>query len=111
MKRIVFSTVFTVIFYTVMVNAQTSLSGREIQQKSIQATRVSGVEAIATMTIIDGRGRKRIRKLAQISKLVDKDQTEKRLIQRLKDVLAGQSQGNPENQFLNIRLKKVLSKE
>ena len=65
------------------VQSQNSLSGREIQKKSIEATQVLGAEAIATMTIIDGKGRKRVRKLAQLSKLYDSGETEKKLIRFL----------------------------
>jgi hypothetical protein len=60
--------------------AQENLTGREIADRAIESTKLVGVEAVATMTIIDGKGRERIRKVAQVTKLYDNGNTEKRLI-------------------------------
>jgi len=64
-------------------SAQADLTGRQIQERSIAATRVAGIEAVVTLTIRDGRGRERVRRLAQASKLYDGGQTEKTLIRFL----------------------------
>jgi hypothetical protein len=80
MKTKVYAVILTLAFFVVNVNAQSSFTGQQIQENSIEVTRVAGVEAVATMTIIDNKGRQRIRKLAQISKLDDNKQTEKKLI-------------------------------
>ncbi|MCK5148109.1 outer membrane lipoprotein-sorting protein [bacterium] len=56
---------------------------RQIMDKAYKATRLAGAEAISTMTIIDSKGRERIRKIAQITKLTDNGKTEKKLIRFL----------------------------
>jgi hypothetical protein len=83
MRTKVYAVILSIVFSVAILNAQASLTGKQIQQKSIEATRVAGVEAVATMTIIDGKGCQRVRKLAQISKLYDNGQTEKKLIRFL----------------------------
>ena len=65
------------------LQAQSVLTPREIADKSFHATKLQGSEAISTMTIIDGKGRERVRRIAQASKLVDSGKTEKRLIRFL----------------------------
>ena len=65
----------------VFANAQ--MTGLEIQQKSIAATRLAGSEVVATFVIIDAKGRTRERKIAQISKLSENGKTEKKLIRFL----------------------------
>ncbi|MCK5687795.1 outer membrane lipoprotein-sorting protein, partial [Myxococcota bacterium] len=42
--------------------------------------RFEGSESIATLTIVNQRGQKRVRKIATVSKLFDDGKTEKRLI-------------------------------
>ncbi|MFO7889814.1 MAG: outer membrane lipoprotein-sorting protein [bacterium] len=64
-------------------NAQDSLSAREIMEKSLEAVRLAGTESVATMTIIDSNGRERIRKIAQVTKLYDQGNTEKKLVRFL----------------------------
>ncbi len=49
-------------------------------EKSYDAIKLAGSEAVTTMTIIDSKGRKRIRKIAQVSKLYDNGRTEKKLV-------------------------------
>ena len=63
------------------IRAQTT--GLEIQKKSMAATRLAGSEVVATLLIIDAKGRTRERTIAQISKLFDKGNTEKKLIRFL----------------------------
>ncbi len=62
---------------------QVQMQAREIVDQSRKATKLSGVEMMSTMTIIDGRGRERVRELASVSKLYDDGATEKRLIRFL----------------------------
>lgn len=65
------------------VGARTQLTGAQIQERSIEAVRLAGTEVVATMLILDGKGRTRERKIAQISKLCDQGMTEKKLIRFL----------------------------
>ncbi len=83
MKTKIYAVILSIVFSVVALCAQSQLTGQQIQEKSIEATRVAGVEAVATMTIIDSKGRQRVRKLAQISKLYDNGKTEKKLIRFL----------------------------
>ncbi|MCK4640652.1 MAG: outer membrane lipoprotein-sorting protein [Candidatus Marinimicrobia bacterium] len=83
MRTKIYAVILSIVFSVAILNAQASLTGKQIQQKSIETTRVAGVEAVVTMTIIDSKGRQRVRKLAQISKLYDNGQTEKKLIRFL----------------------------
>ncbi len=60
--------------------ANTKLTARQIQERSIASTRLKGSESVATMIIIDQKGRQRIRKIAQVSKLVDEGKIEKKMM-------------------------------
>ena len=66
-------------FLTYSVFAQEPFTAKDIIDKSRKATKLAGVESAATLIIIDGKGRERIRKNAQISKLYDNGKTEKKL--------------------------------
>jgi len=59
------------------------ITGREVIEKSYEVTKLAGTEAVMSMTIADGRGRERVRKTAQVSKLYDDGETEKKLIRFL----------------------------
>jgi len=74
---------FFISFFITEYFAQEKLSAKEIFEKSIEVTRPSGTEAISQMTIFDEKGRKRERKLYQLSKLTNKGNTEKKLIRFL----------------------------
>jgi hypothetical protein len=80
-KTILF-TVF-VLFIFSMMEAQEKLSAQQIVDNSFKATKLSGSESTSTMTIIDKKGRERVRKIAAVTKLFDKGATEKRLIRFL----------------------------
>ncbi len=71
------------VFYAVLSISAEELTARQIIDKSDENSKVSGSESVSTMTIIDSKGRKRIRKVAQISKLYDKGETEKKLVRFL----------------------------
>ena len=58
-------------------------AAKEIVDKSYEASKVSGTEAVSVMTIIDSKGRKRVRKIAQATKLYDNGDTEKKIIRFL----------------------------
>jgi len=60
--------------------AQADLSTEEIVERAQTAIRVEGVRGVQTMIIIDDQGRERVRKIAQVTKLYDNGNTEKRLI-------------------------------
>lgn len=56
---------------------------RSIVEKSQETVKLKGVEAITRMTIFDKKGRKRVRQIAQVSKLYDNGKTEKKLLRFL----------------------------
>ncbi|MCK4853304.1 MAG: outer membrane lipoprotein-sorting protein, partial [Bacteroidales bacterium] len=57
--------------------------GREIIQKSRDASKLAGMEAITTLRIYDAKGRERVRQTSMASKLFDSGATEKRVIRFL----------------------------
>ena len=63
--------------------AADKLSARQIVQKAWWAAKLDGSEMISTLTIINAKGQKRVRKTAAIAKLTDGGKTEKRLIRFL----------------------------
>ena len=77
------SIILVVLFICTSLTAGEELSARQIADRSFEATRLSGAEATSTMTISDSKGRERIRKIAQVTKLYDSGDTEKKLIRFL----------------------------
>lgn len=75
-----FLMIFLIISGFSTVFSQENLTAKQIAGRSFKATKVAGFEAVSTLTIIDDRGRERVRNIAGISKLTDKDKTEKRLM-------------------------------
>jgi len=71
--------VFILLFVFMYVDAQ-QFSARDIVNKAVKAVQLSGSESISTLTIIDNKGRERVRKMTQASKLYDNGNTEKRII-------------------------------
>ena len=61
-------------------DAQQSLSAKQVQQKSIDVTRVDGLESLSTLIIINENGEERVRKMATVSKLYEDGALEKKLI-------------------------------
>ena len=57
--------------------------GREIMQKSRDASKLEGMEAISTLRIYDAKGRERVRQTSMASKLFESGTTEKRIIRFL----------------------------
>jgi hypothetical protein len=82
-KCIVLTTVAILILVFSGLEAQDNLSAREIVDKAFKVTKLAGSESISTMTIIDGKGRERVREIAAVTKLYDDGETEKRLIRFL----------------------------
>ena len=58
---------------------QEMITPREVVERSTSATRLSGSEAVSNLTILDGRGRERVRRIAMVTKLFDNGNTEKKL--------------------------------
>lgn len=75
--------IFSLLLFGATTNAQTNLTGKEIQKRTIEATRVAGTEAVTTLKIIDSQGRERVRKIAQVSKIYNNGKTEKKLFRFL----------------------------
>ena len=71
------------VFACSTLTAQEDLTAKQIADKSFQVTELAGSEAVSTMTIVDSKGRERVRKIAQVTKLYDKGDTEKKLIRFL----------------------------
>lgn len=80
-KTLIFCMTAVLIFGS--LESQEDLTAKQIVDRSFQATKLAGSEMLSTMTIIDSRGRERVRKIATVSKLYDNGQTEKRLIRFL----------------------------
>jgi hypothetical protein len=80
-KALIVCVMILIVFGT--ARSQDDLSGKQIVDRSFQATKLAGSEMLSTMTIIDSRGRERVRKIAAVSKLYDSGETEKRLIRFL----------------------------
>ena len=73
----------SIIFTFSTVSAQKNLTAKQIANKSFEVTKLAGAEATATMTIVDSKGRKRVRKTAQVTKLYQNGDTEKKLVRFL----------------------------
>ncbi len=63
--------------------SQEELSAKQIMDKAFEVTKLTGSEAVSTMTIIDSKGRERVREIAMVTKLFDNGDTEKRLLRFL----------------------------
>ena len=84
MRRIkALSIVVSIFLMCSILTAQENLTAKQIAEKSFEATKLAGSEAVSTMTIIDSKGRKRVRKIAQVTKLYNNGDTEKKLIRFL----------------------------
>jgi hypothetical protein len=57
--------------------------GLEIMQRSREASKLDGMEAISTLRIYDAKGRERVRQTSMASRLFDNGATEKRIIRFL----------------------------
>ncbi len=82
-NKILFPFFILVLLLGGSISSQDDLSAQEIVDRSFQTTKLAGSETLSTMTIIDSRGRERIRQLASVTKLTDNGETEKRLIRFL----------------------------
>ena len=71
------------LFLAPIANAQTTLTAKQIADQSFKVTKLAGSEGVSTMTIMDGKGNERVRKIAQVTKLYDNGDTEKRLVRFL----------------------------
>ena len=87
MFKISFSNfLMAVLMITAFLNplyADDNLTAKEIYEKAVTGNRLDGSEAVSRMVIIDKKGRERVRDTAQISKLYDNGETEKKLIRFL----------------------------
>jgi hypothetical protein len=73
-----FVTVF--IFTGLTVLSANSPDVLEVVQKSRDVSKITGLESISTLSIIDSKGRVRVRKTSMASKEFDQGRTEKRVI-------------------------------
>ena len=64
----------------VLISAAQGMTAKDIQQKSIDVTRIDGTEALSTLIIMNEKGEKRIRKMAVVTKQFEKGTLEKKLI-------------------------------
>jgi len=56
------------------------LTALQIAERAQEAIKVRGVQGVSEMRIIDAKGRERVRKIKQVTKLYDNGDTEKKLI-------------------------------
>ena len=68
------------LFLPIMGNAQNTLSAYEIVDRAQETIKVKGVQGVSVMRIIDEKGRERVRKIRQVTKLFNDGDTEKRLL-------------------------------
>ncbi|MBN1472852.1 MAG: outer membrane lipoprotein-sorting protein, partial [Syntrophaceae bacterium] len=66
--------------FTAVTMVQAELTALKIVDRSQEVLRVKGVQAVSILRIIDEKGRERVRKIKQVSKLFDNGETEKKLI-------------------------------
>ncbi len=78
-----FIAAFLLIAASFSAGAQENLSAGDIYEKAVSSGKLDGSEAVSRMIIIDSKGRERIRDTAQITKLYDNGETEKKLIRFL----------------------------
>ena len=71
------------IFFPVVHVYAEDTDPKSIVDRSYETIKLAGAEATATMTIVDDKGRERIREIAQITKLYDNGDTEKKLVRFL----------------------------
>jgi hypothetical protein len=79
---IIFISVFLVLT-SIPLCAQDTLTAEQIVDRAFKVVKLAGLEAISTLTIIDSKGRERVRDIAMVSKLYENGETEKRLIRFL----------------------------
>lgn len=81
MKKVFLSVIITIAaMWANITYAQVGLSPQQVQQKSIEATRVAGMEAQSSMAIYSSSGDKRVRKMTIVSKLYENGNLEKKLV-------------------------------
>ena len=83
MKIKIYLAMITFFLVCTASTVQEELTAEQIVDRSYDATRLKGTEGASTMTIIDGKGRERVRKITSVTKLYDNGETEKRLIRFL----------------------------
>ncbi len=62
------------------LEAEETINPEIIVKDAQDLTKLKGMEGISTLTIIDGKGNQRIRKIATVTKLYDEGKTEKKLM-------------------------------
>jgi len=80
-KTFVILAIFSLLGISSQSHAQQT--AKQIIDLSYETTKLAGSEAVSTMTIMDGKGNERVRKIAQVTKLEDNGDTEKKLIRFL----------------------------
>jgi len=84
MKAMKISTILVlIIFFCFVLSSQEKLTAKQIMDKSFETMKLAGSEAVSTMTIIDNKGRERVRQIAMVTKLFNSGDTEKRLLRFL----------------------------
>lgn len=78
----IFTAVIMVVALGVLPAAE-SLSPEEIAERSFNAGKLAGSEAISILTIVNKNGHERVRKIAMVTKLCDNGRTEKKLFRFL----------------------------
>ena len=76
------------------------LTTEEIVKRAELAMKVRGVQGVNTMTIIDEKGRERVRKIAQVAKLVDDGKTDLKQGKVTLPLLYGLQSNHPDREEL-----------
>lgn len=71
---------FLLVLLALPVGAQTSMTARDLQQRSIDSTRVDGTEFNSKLIIINQDGERRIRSMVSVSKLYEDGKLEKKMV-------------------------------
>ena len=80
-KRFKMKNLFTVCLLFIWTSSQAqSLTAIQIVERAQDAIKVKGVQGVSVMRILDEKGRERVRKIRQVTKLYDNGDTEKRLL-------------------------------
>lgn len=85
-RKISIPGLFPFIFFVLLLSPasiQGETDAREIMDLAFETMKLGGAESVAIMTIIDNKGRKRVREIAQASKLYKETDTEKKIIRFL----------------------------
>ena len=72
------STILIILFTFSSLIAPETLTAKQIADKSFNATKLAGSKTVSIVIIIDSKGRERVRKIDQVTKLYQNGDSEKK---------------------------------